>query len=83
LQRRADRSKVSVTLRSTGEKTDEGGAWTPGDALGDAGRILEVAAGVVVVAAAALLPLAILGLLAGAAARVLRRRRRDAALDGP
>ena len=81
LQRRADRSKVSVTLRSTGRSEDEGGAWTPGDALDDAGRILEVAAGVVVVTAAALLPVAVLGLLAGLAARTVRRRRREAALD--
>lgn len=82
LQRRADRTRVSVTLRSTGEKSeDEGGAWTPGDAIGDAGRILEVAAGVLVVTAAALLPVAILGLLAGLTARTVRRRRREAALD--
>jgi Domain of unknown function (DUF4349) len=81
LQRRADRSKVTITLRSTGRATDEGGAWTPGDALDDAGRILEVATGVVVVTAAALLPVAILGLLAGLAARTVRRRRREAALD--
>lgn len=80
LRRRADRAKVSVTVRSTG-RNSEGGAWTPGDAVGDAGRILEVAAGVVVVTAAALLPLAILAALAGLAARSLRRRRRDAALD--
>jgi hypothetical protein len=80
LRRRADRAKVSVTVRSTGRKS-EGGAWTPGDAIDDAGRILEVAAGVVVVTAAALLPVAILAALAGLAARSLRRRRRDAALD--
>ena len=82
LQRRADRTKVSVTLRSTGKASeDEGGAWTPGDALDDAGRILEVSAGVVVVTAAALLPVAILALLAGLTARTVRRRRREAALD--
>ncbi len=80
LRRRADRARVSVTVRSTGRRT-EGGAWTPGDAIGDAGRILEVAAGVIVVTAAALLPLALLAALAALAARSLRRRRRDAALD--
>ena len=79
VKRRADRAKVSVTVRSTGERS-EGGAWTPGDALDDAGRILEVAAGVVLVSAAALLPLALVGLLAGLATRTLRRRRREAAL---
>jgi hypothetical protein len=81
LQRRADRARVSVTVRSTGRKT-EGGAWTPGDAVDDAGRILEVAAGVVLVTAAALLPVALLTLLGALAARTMRRRRREAAL-GP
>lgn len=80
LQRRADRARVTVTVRSTGRKT-EGGAWTPGDALDDAGRILEVAAGVVVVTAAALLPLALLGILGALGARSMRRRRREAALE--
>ena len=80
LQRRVDRARVSVTVRSTGKRS-EGGAWTPGDAVGDAGRILEVAAGVVVVTAAALAPVAILALLAGLTARTRRRRRREAALD--
>jgi hypothetical protein len=80
LRRRADRARVSVTVRSTGRRTD-GGAWTPGDAVGDAGRILEVSAGIVVVAAAVLIPVAVLALLAALAARTLRRRRREAALD--
>ncbi|HEX2086557.1 MAG TPA: DUF4349 domain-containing protein [Solirubrobacteraceae bacterium] len=80
LQRRADRARVTVTVRSTGRKSPEG-AWTPGDALDDAGRILEVAAGVVVVTAAALVPVAILGLLGVLAGRAVRRRRREAALD--
>jgi Domain of unknown function (DUF4349) len=82
LERRADRAKVSVTLRSTGKRSEEdGGAWTPGDAFADAGRILQVAAGVVVVTAAALLPVAILALLAWIAVRAVWRRRREAALD--
>ena len=80
LERRADRARVSVTVRSTGRRT-EGGAWTPGDAIDDAGRILEVAVGVVVVTAAALLPLAILAALAALGARSMRRRRREAALE--
>lgn len=80
LRRRADRARVSVVVRSTG-RVSEGGAWTPGDAIDDAARILEVAAGVVVVAGAALLPVAILGGLAALAGRSLRRRRREAALD--
>jgi hypothetical protein len=80
LEQRADRAQVSVTVRSTGRRS-EGGAWTPGDAVDDAGRILEVAASVVVVTAAALLPVAILAALAALAARMTRRRRREAALE--
>lgn len=79
LSARSDRARLDVTVASTG-RTGDGGAWTPGDALDDAGRVLEVAAGVAVVAGAVLLPLAILAALAAAAARVTRRRRREAAL---
>jgi hypothetical protein len=76
LRSRANRARVTVTVESTGEA----GAWTPGDALDDAGRILEVAAGVLLVTLAVVLPLAlILGLLL-AASRLLRRRSREAAL---
>lgn len=78
LRNRADRARVDVTVESTGKVTDT--AWTPGDALDDAGRVLEVALGVALVAGAVLLPLAILALLAIATSRVLRRRRREAAL---
>jgi hypothetical protein len=79
LQRRSDRARLDVTVRSTGIDGD-GGAWTPGDALDDAGRVLEVAAGVAVVVGAVLLPFAVLLALAAAAARLTRRRRREAAL---
>jgi hypothetical protein len=73
---RTDRARVAVTVESTGRS----GAWTPGDALDDAGRILEVAAGVLLVSAAVLVPLALLAAVAAAGAKVLRRRRREAAL---
>jgi Domain of unknown function (DUF4349) len=73
---RADRARVDVTV----ESTRSAGAWTPGDALDDAGRVLEVAAGVAVVAAAVLLPLLVLAALGAAGARLARRRRREAAL---
>lgn len=79
LQRRADRARVSVTVRSTGRKA--AGVWTPGDAVDDAGRILEVAVGVIVVTAAVLAPIAVLALLGALLARTVRRRRREAALD--
>jgi hypothetical protein len=83
VENRARYANVSVQVvadRSAGQ-ADDGGAWTPGDALGDAGRILEVAAGVAVVASAALLPLALVAALAWLAGRRAVRRRREAALD--
>ena len=76
----ADVSVRVVADRGAGPASD-GGAWTPGDALHDAGRILEVAAGVVVVAGAAMLPLALVAALAWLAGRRAVRRRREAALD--
>ncbi len=76
---RADRARVAVIVRSTGALSD-GGAWTPGDALDDAGRVLEVSAGVAVITGAVLLPFALLAGLWAAGARVTRRRRREAAL---
>lgn len=79
LRMRADRARLDVTVTSTGQRGD-GGAWSPGDALADAGRVLEVAASVAVVAVAVLLPFALLAALAAGSARLARRRRRDAAL---
>lgn len=73
---RADRARVDVTVRSSGAS----GAWTPGDALDDAGRILQVAAGILLVVGAVLVPLLALALAATIAARLLRRRRRNAIL---
>ena len=59
-----------------------GDRWTPGDALGDAGRVLEVIAGVLVIALAILLPVAILAALGGARrAAAVTRRRRERALE--
>ena len=79
---RANFANVSVELVPTsgGETSDEG-AWTPGDAFGDAMRVLEVAAGVAVIAAAVLLPLLIAWLLGWIATRGVTRRRRERALD--
>ena len=82
-RRRADLATVSVTVQGTGAaaKKDDG-AWTPRDALHDAGRVLEIAGGVALIALAVLAPLAILAALALLAGRTLRRRRREGALDG-
>lgn len=84
LDRRVDFSRVELTVRTdegAGSDDDGGGAFTPGSALGDAGRLLAVTAGVAVLAAAALVPLALLAACAWPLARALRRRRREQALD--
>ena len=75
----------TVELSVQGEKRSgaaaAGGRWTPGDAIGDAGRVLEVVAGVLVIALAVLLPLAILAALPALAGRLVTRRRRERALE--
>jgi hypothetical protein len=67
--------------RRSGAAAVPGDRWTPADALGDAGRVLEVIAGVLVIALAIALPLAILAVLAGFGNRVVTRRRRERALE--
>jgi hypothetical protein len=57
------------------------GRWTPGDAVGDALRVLEVIAGVLVIALAVLVPVGVIALLGGLAGRILVRHRRERALD--
>jgi hypothetical protein len=83
LRRRANLSTVAVTVAadSKAKAPDEGGSWTPGDAVGDAGRVLEVAAGVLLIAAAGLVPIGLLAVLAWLSAKTIRRRRREAVLD--
>jgi len=84
LANRASYANVSVDLVA-----DRGGAvvplddgrWTPGDALADAVRVLEVAAGIAVIVLALLLPLALLGGVVALTARMLGHRRRERALD--
>jgi hypothetical protein len=83
LRRRADLATVSLTVRATGASTEPGGggSWTPGDAAGDALRVLEVVAGVLLIALAILVPAALLGTAIAAGVRFGHRRRREAALD--
>jgi hypothetical protein len=57
------------------------GRWTPGDAIGDAVRVLEVIAGVLVIALAVLLPIGLIAGLGAFAGRILVRHRRERALD--
>jgi hypothetical protein len=83
-KRRASTSSVAVTLEAD---KDAGGAtggddkWSPGDALKDAGRVLEVTASVLLIAGAVALPLGLIALLVWLAARQASHRRRERALD--
>ena len=82
LRRRADLSRVDrhrARRRHRGARTGGAGTWTPGDAAGDALRVLEVLAGVALVALAVLVPLALLGAAVALAVRGARRRRRGRA----
>jgi hypothetical protein len=85
LRRRADQSRVSVTVRADGRRpgagAGSGGSWSPSDAARDALRVLEVIAGVALVALAVLAPLALLAALVALGVRSGRRRRRKGALD--
>jgi len=79
-------SYASVELAIEGDRRSGAGAppagrWTPGDAIGDAVRVLEVIAGVLVIALAVVLPIAVIGVLAALAGRVVTRRRRERALE--
>ena len=81
---RAAYANVSVELvadRGGAAAGADDGRWTPGDALHDSLRVLEVAAGIGVIVLALLLPLALLGGLAALAGRMLGHRRRERALD--
>jgi hypothetical protein len=81
---RAAYANVSVELvadrRGAAGPVDDG-RWTPGDALRDAVRVLEVAAGIAVIVLALLIPLALLAGLGAVGSRMLGHRRRDRALD--
>jgi len=79
-------SYASVELAIEGDRRSGAGAppagrWTPGDAIGDAVRVLEVIAGVLVIALAVVLPIVVIGILAALAGRVVTRRRRERALE--
>jgi hypothetical protein len=79
---RATRSTIAVTLLADRSRSDDGAAgWTPGDALDDAMRILEVTAGVLLVGLALLLPLGLVALLVWLATRQAAQRRRERGLD--
>jgi len=86
LRRRADLSRVDLTVRGDGKGESgstgaTGGDWTPGDAAGDALRVLEVLAGIALVGLAVLAPLGLIVAAVAIAVRSGRRRRRESALD--
>ena len=86
VKRRASFSTISVQLvadraLAKGDSDDDDSSWTPGDAWRDAGRILEVSAGVLMIAAALALPVGLVLLLAWLAMRQAAQRRRERALD--
>ena len=71
---------VNVDVTSSGSDTDQGG-WSLGEALDDAGRVLEVIGGVALVSLAVLVPVAAIGALAWLIATRVRHHRRERALD--
>ena len=84
LGREVSYATVDLEIRGTrrsGEAAAPGDRWTPGDALGDSVRVLEVIAGVLMIGLAVLLPVAAIVVLAAIAARILTRRRRERALE--
>ena len=70
---------VDVAVTSNGGGGDDGG-WSLGDALDDAGRVLEVIGGVALISLAALIPLGLVGALIAFAYTRGRRRARERAL---
>jgi Domain of unknown function (DUF4349) len=86
VKRRASYSTISVQLladrnSSSASDDDDSSSWTPSDAWRDAGRILEVSAGVLMIAAALALPIGLVLLLIWLAMRQAAQRRRERALD--
>ena len=71
---------VNVDITSSGSDADQGG-WSLGEALDDAGRVLEVIGGIALVSLAVLVPVACVGALAWLIATRVRHRRRERALD--
>jgi hypothetical protein len=71
-------ARVSVAVEGDGSQA---GAWTLGDALDDALRVLAVGLGVLLVSAAVLVPLALVVAASWIGRQAWVRRRRESALD--
>jgi Domain of unknown function (DUF4349) len=80
-QQRVQLVPVTVSIAADSSVTGDDGEWGIGDAIDDAGKVLEVAGGVLVIGAAALLPIAILAFLAWLVADRARQRARERTLD--
>jgi hypothetical protein len=88
LHKRASMSEVSVRIvtdHGAGvtppvAKSGGSGDWSVGDALHDAGHILQIAAGILLIALAVLAPIALIGLLVWLANRFRVRRLRERTL---
>ena len=71
---------VNVEVTSSGPNSDEGD-WSLGDALDDAGRVIEVIGGIALVSLAVIVPLALVAAIAWLIAARARRHQRDRALE--
>lgn len=82
LERRANLSRVSLRIETGEADASSGGSssWGIGEALGEAGRILSIAAGVTIIGLAVVGPIALIALLAWLANRARVRRGRQRAL---
>ena len=82
LNRQVSDSHVSLTVQArSGAAHGGSGGFTIGRGAHDAGRVLEVVAGVALIALAVLVPVALVIAAAWWIAAMLRRRRREQALD--
>ena len=72
---------VGVEVTSGGVSSSDDDGWGLGDALDDAGHVLEVIGGIALISLAILLPLALVAALTAYAITRTRRRARDNALD--
>lgn len=81
LQVRASFSTVQLEITSAGAQAEEDDGWSLGDALDDAGKVIEVAAGVALISGAILVPVAIIAAIGFFAHGAASRRARERALD--
>jgi hypothetical protein len=81
VERQGRFATVDVEVTSDGPGSDDEAGWSLGDAVDDAGRVLEVIAGIALVALAVLLPLALVAAVAAFTVIRARNRSRERALD--